>query len=75
LRHDAGGRPEQITTALWLPRTKVERAGVWIWLARHYNDPSYALQHHMHANGIGRDDPLFAYKHDRTGDLIPLTRN
>ncbi|KZV97570.1 DNA breaking-rejoining enzyme, partial [Exidia glandulosa HHB12029] len=75
LRGDAGGRPEQVTTALWLPRTKVERAGVWIWLARHYNDPSYALQHHMHANGISRDDPLFAYKHDRTGDLIPLTRN
>lgn len=75
LRADAGGLPSQVTTALWLPRTKVERRGVWIWLARHYNDPSYALQEHMAVNGIGREDPLFAYKHDTSGLLIALTRN
>ncbi|KZV81807.1 DNA breaking-rejoining enzyme, partial [Exidia glandulosa HHB12029] len=75
LRADAGGRLDQMTTAIWLPRTKTERAGVWIWLARHYNDPSYALQHHLDVNGISRDDPLFAYKHDTTGALVPLTRN
>lgn len=74
LRADAGGVASQVTSALWLPRTKVERAGVWIWLARHYNDPSYALRDHMHINNIGDDDPLFAYKHDVSGDLIPLTR-
>ncbi|KZV79530.1 hypothetical protein EXIGLDRAFT_590614, partial [Exidia glandulosa HHB12029] len=27
LRADAGGRASQVTTALWLPRTKVERQG------------------------------------------------
>lgn len=75
LRHDAGGLASQTTSALWLPRTKVERAGAWVWLARHYNDPSYALQEHMRVNTIGRDDPLFAYKHDTTAVLIPLTRS
>lgn len=75
LRSDAGGLPSQTTTALWLPRTKVDRAGVWVWLAKHYNDPSYALQEHMRVNGIGRDDPLFAYRHDVSGELIALTRN
>lgn len=74
LRHDAGGKLSQVTTALWLPRTKVDRHGVWIWLARHYNDPSFALQEHMRLNNIGPDDPLFAYKHDDSGELIPLTR-
>lgn len=74
LRSEAGGLASQTTTALWLPRTKVERSGVWIWLARHYNDPSFALQQHVRINAIGRDDPLFAYKHDTTTLLIPLTR-
>lgn len=74
LRADVGGRASQTTSALWLPRTKVDRDGVWIWLARHFNDPSLALQEHIHTNGIGDDDPLFAYKHDVSGELIPLTR-
>lgn len=74
LRADAGGRASQTTSAIWLPRTKVERDGVWVWLARHFNDPSVALREHMLINSIGDDDPLFAYKHDVSGDLIPLTR-
>lgn len=74
LRANAGGKASQVTTALWLPRTKVERSGVWIWLARHYNDPSFALAEHMRTNDIGDDDPLFAYKHDTSGVLVPLTR-
>lgn len=75
LRASAGGKASQVTTALWLPRTKVERSGVWVWLARHFNDPSLALQEHIALNGITDEDPLFAYKHDVTGVLIPLTRN
>lgn len=74
LRGEAGGKASQITTALWLPRTKVDRTGVWVWLARHYNDPSFALNEHMRVNDIGEHDPLFAYKHDLSGDLVPLTR-
>lgn len=74
LRGDAGGKPSQVTSALWLPRTKVERSGTWVWLARHYNDPSFALAEHVRINGIAAEDPLFAYTHDTTGELVPLTR-
>lgn len=74
LRHDAGGLPSQITSALWLPSTKCARAGEWVWLARHHNDPSLALQEHLRVNRIGPDDPLFAYRHDTTGVLTVLTR-
>lgn len=74
LRHDAGGRAEQITSAVWLPRTKVDRDGAWVWLARHHNDPSFALQEHLRVNRLTDDDPLFAYRHDRTDDVVPLTR-
>ncbi|KZV82569.1 DNA breaking-rejoining enzyme, partial [Exidia glandulosa HHB12029] len=74
LRADAGGALDRVTSALWLPRTKVERSGVWIWIARHYNDPSYALQDHIGVNRIALDDPLFAYRHDTSGELIALTR-
>lgn len=75
LRADAGGKLHQLTSAIWLPRTKVDRHGAWIWLARHHNDPSYALAEHMRVNAIGSDDPLFAYKHDTSHELIALTRN
>lgn len=74
LRADAGGLPNRETTAVWLPRTKTERAGVWIWLARHANDPSYALQAHCRVNRLRDADPLFAYRHDDTRKLIALTR-
>ncbi|KZV85135.1 DNA breaking-rejoining enzyme, partial [Exidia glandulosa HHB12029] len=74
LRADAGGTLDRVTSALWLPRTKVERSGVWVWIARHYNDPSFALQDHIRVNRLEDDDPLFAYRHDTTHELIPLTR-
>ncbi|KZV81380.1 DNA breaking-rejoining enzyme, partial [Exidia glandulosa HHB12029] len=75
LRADAGGGLDRVTSALWLPRTKVERSGVWIWIARHYNDPSFALQDHLRVNRLEDDDPLFAYRHDVSDDLIPLTKS
>lgn len=74
LRADAGGEDAQVTTAVWLPRTKVDRDGAWVWLARHHNDPSFALQEHIRVNRLGQDDPLFAYRHDRTDAIVPLTR-
>lgn len=74
LRADAGGSLAQITSAIWLPRTKVDRAGAWCWLARHHNDPSYAIQEHLRVNRLALDDPLFAYRHDSSDAIIPLTR-
>ncbi|KZV78302.1 hypothetical protein EXIGLDRAFT_573350, partial [Exidia glandulosa HHB12029] len=58
LRRDAGGERDRVTSALWLPRTKVERNGVWIWIAKHYNDPSYALADHIRTSRLAPDDPL-----------------
>lgn len=75
LRADAGGSLDRVTSALWLPRTKVERQGVWVWIARHYNDPSFALQDHILVNALSPDDPLFAYRHDESDDLIALTKS
>ncbi|KZV83972.1 hypothetical protein EXIGLDRAFT_700899 [Exidia glandulosa HHB12029] len=75
LQADAGGNTSQQMTAIWLPCTKVERRGIWIWLARHYNDPSQALREHFEVNRLAPDDPLFAYRDDRTDAVIPLTRN
>ncbi|KZV92196.1 DNA breaking-rejoining enzyme, partial [Exidia glandulosa HHB12029] len=74
LRADAGGSLDRVTSALWLPRTKVERSGVWVWIAKHHNDPSFALQDHIVVNRLRDDNPLFAYRHDDSDDLIPLTR-
>lgn len=75
LRADAGGRAQQQTSALWLPRTKVERKGVWVWIARHHNDPSYALREHVRVNRVAAQDPLFAYRHDVTDELTVLTKS
>ncbi|EJD34154.1 hypothetical protein AURDEDRAFT_176792 [Auricularia subglabra TFB-10046 SS5] len=74
LRADAGGDLSQETTAIWLPRTKTARTGDWVWLARHHNDPSYALHRHFRANRLAPNDPLFAYRHDRTDEVTPLTK-
>lgn len=74
LRADAGGSLAQVTSAIWLPSTKVDRDGAWVWLARHHNDPSYALQEHFRVNNLAPDDPLFAYRHDTTREVMPLTR-
>ncbi|KZV79041.1 DNA breaking-rejoining enzyme, partial [Exidia glandulosa HHB12029] len=74
LRADAGGTLDRVTSALWLPRTKVDRQGVWVWIARHHNDPSYALQDHIRVNSLSEDDPLFAYRHDDSNELIALTK-
>ncbi|KZW00072.1 DNA breaking-rejoining enzyme, partial [Exidia glandulosa HHB12029] len=75
LRAEAGGSLDRVTSALWLPRTKVERQGVWVWIARHYNDPSFALQDHIRVNSLSPDDPLFAYRHDESHELIALTKS
>ncbi|EJD34776.1 DNA breaking-rejoining enzyme, partial [Auricularia subglabra TFB-10046 SS5] len=74
LRHDAGGLAQQGTTAIWLPQTKTARTGEWLWLAKHYNDPSFALQEHIADNRLGREDPLFSYR-DAAGAVVALTKN
>ncbi|EJD38319.1 hypothetical protein AURDEDRAFT_172557 [Auricularia subglabra TFB-10046 SS5] len=73
LRADAGGPAQQETTAIWLPMTKTARKGEYVWLTRHFNDRSYALQEHLRDNRISRDDALFAYR-DSHNDLIALTK-
>lgn len=75
LRGDCGGAVGQVTTALWLPRTKTARSGEYVWLARHFNDPSRALLDHFARNNVSREDPLFCYRPDGLTDLVALTRN
>ncbi|KZW01022.1 DNA breaking-rejoining enzyme [Exidia glandulosa HHB12029] len=74
LRHDAGGDASRMTSALWLPRTKTDREGVWIWIAKHWNDPSHAIRDHIARSKLRPDDPLFAYRHDTSNMLVALTK-
>ncbi|KZV83628.1 hypothetical protein EXIGLDRAFT_592158, partial [Exidia glandulosa HHB12029] len=37
--------------------------------------PSHALREHIRVNRLSPDNPLFAYRHDATDDVIPLTKN